>query len=106
MERTLKALAAPVRREILHLVWTEERSAGEIAERFEVTFGAVSQHLKVLRDAGLVQVRPEGRRRWYRARREALGPLARALEAEWGGHLARLKTLAEAEVVDGHDGRN
>jgi DNA-binding transcriptional ArsR family regulator len=106
MERTLKALAAPVRREILHLVWSEERTAGEIAERFDLTFGAVSQHLKVLRDAGLVQVRPEGRRRWYRARREALGPLARALEVEWSGHLTRLKTLAEAEVANDDDGRN
>lgn len=106
MERTLKALAAPVRREILHLVWREERTAGAIAEQFEVSFGAVSQHLKVLRDAGLVEVRPEGRRRWYRARREALGPLAQALEAEWSGHLARLKTLAEAEVAHDHDGRN
>ena len=106
MERTLRALAAPVRREILHLVWEEERTAGEIAERFEVTFGAVSQHLRVLRDASLVEVRPEGRRRWYRARREALGPLAQALEAEWSGRLARLKTLAEEEAADGHDRRD
>lgn len=106
MERTLRALAAPVRREILHLVWREERTAGAIAERFEVTFGAVSQHLKVLRDAGLVEVRPDGQRRWYRARREALGPLAQALESEWSGHRARLETLAEAEVANDHDGRD
>jgi len=106
MERTLRALAAPVRREILNLVWTEERTAGEVAGRFDVTFGAVSQHLKVLRDAGLVRVRRDGRRRWYRARREALGPLAQALEAEWSGHLTRLKTLAEEEVAHDHDERD
>ncbi len=106
MQRALKALAAPVRREILHLVWDDERTAGDIAERFEVTFGAVSQHLKVLRDAELVAVRREGRRRWYRARRETLGPLAHALEAEWSGHLTRLKTLAEEEVANDHDGRD
>ena len=103
MERTLRALAAPLRREILQLVWEEERTAGDIADRFDVTFGAVSQHLKVLRDAGLVRVRPEGRRRWYRARPDALGPLARALEAEWSGRLTRLKTLAEAEVAHDQD---
>jgi DNA-binding transcriptional ArsR family regulator len=101
MEETLRALAPPLRREILHLVWTEERTAGDIAGHFDVTFGAVSQHLKVLRDAGLVVVRPEGRHRWYRARRDSLGPLAHALEAEWSGHLTRLKILAEEEVA--HD---
>jgi DNA-binding transcriptional ArsR family regulator len=106
MERTLKALAAPVRRRILHLVWCEERTAGDIADRFEVTFGAVSQHLKVLREAGLVAVRQEGRRRWYRARQDTLGPLAQALEAEWSGHLTRLKTLAEEEVAHDHEERN
>lgn len=98
MERALRALAAPLRRQILRLVWTEERTAGDIAGHFDVTFGAVSQHLKVLRDAELVAVRSEGRRRWYRARPDALGPLAHALEAEWSGHLTRLKTLAEEEV--------
>ena len=106
MERTLKALTAPLRREILHLIWEEERTAGAIADRFEVTFGAVSQHLKVLRDAGLVGVRPDGRRRWYRARREALGPLAQALEAEWSGRLARLKALVEAETANDPDRRD
>lgn len=106
MEHVLRALAAPIRREILGLVWEDERPAGEIAERFDVTFGAVSQHLRVLREAGLVEVRPEGRRRLYRARREALGPLAVALEAEWSGRLTRLKTLVEEETADGGHGRD
>ena len=106
MNRTLRALAAPIRREILALVWEEERPAGDIADRFDVTFGAVSQHLRVLRDAGLVQVRPDGRRRYYLARRDALGPLARALEAEWSARLTRLKTLAEEEMADDGHGRD
>lgn len=106
MERTLRALAAPVRREILRIVWHEEQTAGKIAGRFEMTFGAVSQHLKVLRDAELVEVRREGRRRWYRAKRDALGPLAQALEMEWSGHLTRLKTLAEEEVANDRNGRD
>lgn len=91
----LDVIAHPVRRELLRLVWGEERSAGDIAARFDVTFGAVSQHLRVMRDAGLVSVRKEGRRRYYRADRDALGPFASALEAFWGERLARVKALAE-----------
>jgi DNA-binding transcriptional ArsR family regulator len=91
----LQVVAEDRRREILRLVWERELPAGEIASAFEVTFGAVSQHLKVLRDAGLVTVRAEGRRRLYRARREALGPLAEVLELEWRGRIERLATLAE-----------
>ncbi|HYE76676.1 MAG TPA: metalloregulator ArsR/SmtB family transcription factor [bacterium] len=93
----LRAIAEPRRQQILQLVWNRERSAGEIAAAFEVTFGAVSQHLKVLRDAGLVIHRKEGRQRYYRADPGALGPLAAYLEQLWTGHLTALKTLAEAE---------
>lgn len=97
----IRAIAAPKRRRILRLVWDEERSAGEIADAFDVTFGAVSQHLQVLRQAGAVEVRHAGRHRYYRARRQALGPLARVLEAEWSSRLDTLKTLAEREAEDG-----
>jgi uncharacterized protein YndB with AHSA1/START domain len=58
-----------------------------VAARFDVTFGAVSQHLRVLEDAGLISVRRDGRRRLYQARREQLGPLRAVLEAEPGGRL-------------------
>jgi DNA-binding transcriptional ArsR family regulator len=91
----VKVIAEPRRQEILRLCWTDERSAGDLAAAFEVTFGAVSQHLKVLRDAGLVTVRQEGTRRFYRADRVALGPLATYLETQWGGQLDRLAALAE-----------
>ena len=77
MEAVLKALAAPRRRAILRLVWSAERSAGEIHRAFDdVTFGAVSQHLRVLAEAGLVEVRAAGRARLYRARKQDLGALA------------------------------
>lgn len=98
MNATVLAIVAePRRREILRLVWDREHTAGQIAGRMPVSFGAVSQHLKVLRDAGLVRVRKEGRLRIYRAHRAALGPLATALEAMWAQGLSRLKTIAEQE---------
>lgn len=95
VEDTLAAIAAPIRREILRLIWDAERPAGEVAEAFDVTFGAVSQHLKVLREAGLVEVRREGRHRFYRARRDAMGPIRDVLEAMWVDRLKRLRGLAE-----------
>lgn len=98
MNATLAAIGTPRRREILRLVWAEELPAAAIHEALaDVTFGAVSQHLRVLRDAGLVACRAEGRRRLYRARRRALGPIRGALEALWDDALYRLKFLAELE---------
>jgi DNA-binding transcriptional ArsR family regulator len=94
----LQVVSEPRRREILRLVWTDELSAGEIAGRFDVTFGAVSQHLGILRDAGFVQLRREGNRRLYRADRERLGPLAQALEAMWTDTLDRLADAVESDV--------
>jgi len=99
MDRLLQALAAPRRREILRLVRRRERSAGEIHRSLgDVTFGAVSQHLGVLEQAGLVCARREGRRRYYVARREALEPLRHWLDAMWDDALKHLKQLAEAEA--------
>jgi DNA-binding transcriptional ArsR family regulator len=92
---TVQVVAEPRRREILRLVWDAELSAGEIAERFDITFGAVSQHLRVLRDAGLVTLRQEGRKRFYRADQEAMGPLADYLRAMWTSRLDSLAHLAE-----------
>ncbi|MCD9876411.1 ArsR/SmtB family transcription factor [Streptomyces guryensis] len=92
----VQVVAEPRRREILRLVWDEERSAGEIADRFDVTFGAVSQHLRVLRDAGLVTLRQDGKKRFYRADREALGPLAAYLQSMWADRLDTLAELSEA----------
>lgn len=94
----LAALSSPRRREILRLVWSEEQGAGTIAAAMpDVTFGAVSLHLRALHDAGLVEVRQEHRRRFYRARPQALGPLRRWLEEMWDDALWRLKLQAELE---------
>ncbi len=94
----LHAIAEPRRRAILRLVWDGERAAGEIHRALgDVTFGAVSQHLKVLADAGLVEARRDGRHRYYRARRAALGPLRRALEQMWDQALGDLAAMAEKE---------
>jgi DNA-binding transcriptional ArsR family regulator len=94
----LSAISEPRRRDILRLVWTQEQAAGAIHRAIgEVTFGAVSQHLRVLADAGLVDVRKDGRHRYYRARRAALGPLRRWLEQMWAAALTDLARLAEAD---------
>ncbi len=95
----LETVAAPRRREILRLVWDRERAAGEIAGQMpEITFGAVSQHLRVLESAGLVSARPDGRHRFYSAQKHALGPLRSVLERMWDDALERLKTRAELEA--------
>lgn len=93
----LQVVAAPRRREILRLVWDQELAAGDIAARFDVSFPAVSQHLGVLRDAGFVSVRRDGRTRLYRAERQALGPLRPVLEKMWNEKLDRLVALIEEE---------
>ncbi len=91
----LQVIAEPRRRDILRLVWDRELPAGDIARRFDVSFAAVSQHLGVLRDAGFVSMRPEGRTRLYKADRKALGPLRPMLEKMWGDSLDRLVDLIE-----------
>lgn len=94
----LSALASPRRQEILRLVWTQERSAGDIRDAMpDVTFGAVSQHLRTLTDAGLLHARADGRQRFFVARRDALGPMTAMLEQMWDDALWRLKLAAELE---------
>src|SRR5579862_1881742 len=94
----LAALASPRRREILRLVWNAELSAGAIHQAMpDVTFGAVSLQLRALLDAGLIEARAEDRHRHYRARREALGPMADMLERMWDDKLWSLKLEAELE---------
>lgn len=97
MEAALKAIAAPRRRQILTLVRDGELSAGEIAAHFDVTRPAVSQHLTVLKEAGLVNERRNGTRRLYRARPEGLAELKAFLEGFWGEKLEALKREAERE---------
>jgi DNA-binding transcriptional ArsR family regulator len=105
MEAALKAIAAPARRRILTLVREGELSAGEIAAHFEVTRPAVSQHLNVLKEAGLVSERRNGTRRLYRARPEGLVPVKEFLEEFWDPRLEALKREVEREEKRKH-GRN
>jgi DNA-binding transcriptional ArsR family regulator len=95
----LAAIASPRRREILRLVWSEEMAAGDIAAGMpDVTFGAVSLQLRVLQEAGLVVCRADQKNRFYKAKREPLGPVAKSLERMWDDALWRLKLAAQLEA--------
>ncbi|MEX0674134.1 MAG: metalloregulator ArsR/SmtB family transcription factor [Gaiellaceae bacterium] len=97
MEAIVAAISDPTRRRVLELVRDRELPAGEIAAEFEISRPAVSRHLRVLRLAGLVSERRDGRLRLYRSDPEPLGELRRWLDAYWSGRLAALKELAEEE---------
>jgi DNA-binding transcriptional ArsR family regulator len=96
-DEVLKALAEPRRREILRLVAHDELAAGEIAAAFDVTRTAISQHLTVLRTAGLVVERRDGTRRLYRARPEGLAGLRAFLDDMWASSLDVARRIVEAE---------
>ena len=93
----LQVIAAPRRLRILELVWDQELSAGQIAAHFEVSWPAISQHLRVLKEAGFVVERRQGTSRIYRADQAALGSLRSVVEDHWRRGLGRVKDLAEAE---------
>ncbi|MDA0140439.1 metalloregulator ArsR/SmtB family transcription factor [Solirubrobacter sp. CPCC 204708] len=94
-EAALQAIAEPRRREILRLVRDRPHSVNEIAERFDISQQAVSQHLKVLREAGLVTVQPSGQRRLYAIRTEGLESVRELLAELWPARLAELKRVVE-----------
>lgn len=96
MNAGLKAIAEPRRQEILRLVWSQERPAGEIAAHFDVSRPAISKHLRVLKDSGLVQERRQGTRRLYRANPEPILEMRRFLESFWDEGLMAIKQAAEA----------
>ncbi|NHC44936.1 ArsR/SmtB family transcription factor [Motilibacter aurantiacus] len=102
----MRALAEPRRRAILRLVARDELAAGEIATAFDVTRTAVSQHLTVLKNAGLLVERREGTRRLYRARPEGLAGLREFLDETWAASLGVARQLVEAERAarDGAEG--
>src|SRR5690349_19132064 len=94
-EAALQAIAEPRRRAILRLVRDEPHSVNEIAEHFDISQQAVSQHLKVLREAGLVAVQPRGQRRLYVIRTEGLDAVQELLADLWPSRLATLKRVIE-----------
>lgn len=99
--QVFRALADPTRRAVFERLARGEAGVGELTDRFKVSQPAISQHLAVLREAGLVELRQEGRNRYYRAAPEGLAPLAGWLEhyrAFWNKRLAKLaSTLEEIE---------
>src|SRR3954453_2653904 len=98
MDESLRAVADPTRRAILRLVRDDELPAGGVAGHFPpMSRPAVSQHLRVLTEAGLVEVRPEGNRRLYRWRPEGLRDAAMFVEEMWADQLTRLRLAAERE---------
>jgi DNA-binding transcriptional ArsR family regulator len=96
-DEVLRALAEPQRRRILTLVRDRELPAGEIAEQFDITHQAVSQHLRVLKDAGLLRERREGTRRLYAIRPEAIESVRTFLEDLWPSSLSRLRATVEGD---------
>ncbi len=106
METALRAIVEPRRRAILRLVWDAERTAGDIASHFEVTRPAISQHLTVLKEAGLVDERRNGTKRLYRARPEGLAELRAFLDEFWGDRLEALQREAEREEREQHGKRD
>jgi DNA-binding transcriptional ArsR family regulator len=108
VDAALKALADPRRREILRLVWSRELPATSIADHFgQVTRSAISQHLGVLKAAGLVSERRDGTRRLYQARHEEMRKLREFLDDYWTSGLVRLRDAAEAaqRAKEAPDGR-
>ncbi len=100
MDAALRAIAEPHRREILRLVADEELAAGEIAAHFDMSRPAVSQHLRVLVEAGLLDKRRDATRIIYRARPEGLAELRQYLEDFWSTGLRRLRLAVEREMED------
>ena len=96
-DEALKAIAEPRRRAILRLVAHDELAAGEIAAAFDVTRTAISQHLTVLKNAGLLTERREGTRRLYRARPEGLDGLREFLDDMWAASLDAARQIVEAD---------
>jgi DNA-binding transcriptional ArsR family regulator len=97
VQTILDAVGSPRRREILRLVWDSELTAGEIASRSDVSWPAVSQNLKVLRSAGLINERREGTRRYYKTDQAALGPMQAVLRQMWQDELGAVDAAMERE---------
>lgn len=91
------ALADPTRREIFSRLSVRPRSVTDLASELPVSRPAVSQHLRVLKDADLVRVRPEGTRRIYAVDPDGLSVMRAELESFWSAALTNFKGLAESE---------
>jgi DNA-binding transcriptional ArsR family regulator len=95
LEEAIRAIAHPGRRAMLRLVWDRERPATELADAAGLSPSAASQHLKLLREAGLITVRVDATRRLYRADLTRVAEVASFLDDFWAAPLDRLRTAAE-----------
>ena len=98
VDTAIAALSHPARRELVRLCVASERSAGELGELIRLRQPATSQHLRMLRDAGLLVVRRDGNRRYYRVDFARLAHVQAALDDMWAARLPELKRVAEAHA--------
>jgi DNA-binding transcriptional ArsR family regulator len=98
METVLKAIAEPRRQEILRLIWSQERTAGDVAAHFDLSRPNISKHLRILKEAGLAEERRDGTRRIYRARPDRVAEAREFLDAFWGSTLDAIKRSAESDA--------
>jgi DNA-binding transcriptional ArsR family regulator len=106
IEKVIQAITEPRRREILSLVRDGEMTSSSIASHFEISAPAISQHLKVLEESGLVLVRREGTKRYYRMRREGFSELKQYIDRFWDDSLLLLKEAAEGEERKKNDSKS
>jgi DNA-binding transcriptional ArsR family regulator len=106
IEKVIQAITEPRRREILSLVRDGEMTSSLIASHFEISAPAISQHLKVLEESGLVLVRREGTKRYYRMRREGFSELKQYIDRFWDDSLLLLKEAAEEEERKKNDSKS
>lgn len=95
MYEILKAISEPNRIKILTLLKNEEMMAGEVASHFKVSRPAISQHLKILTDAGMLKEKRSGVKRLYSINHNAFLPLKEFLDEIWDQRLSKIKTLSE-----------
>lgn len=105
-EAVLDALGDPTRRRVLALLRDGERTVADLTSVLPVTQSAVSQHLRVLREAGLVTDRPEGRRRYYRVERDGLTAVRVWVDAFWDDVLAAFAAYADDRLHERSDDRS
>jgi DNA-binding transcriptional ArsR family regulator len=103
IEKVIQAIAEPRRREILNLVRDRELTSSAIASHFEISAPAISQHLKVLEESGVVVVRRAGTKRYYSIRREGFAEIKQYIDRFWDDSLLLLKEAAEAEERRNHE---
>ena len=100
MQTMLQAISNPTRRRILQLVWEQELPAREIADQFSISWPAVSQNLRILKNSELLEERRSGVKRFYRVNQSKAKPIAQLLQAMWQEDLQTLKDIVEGNTDD------